>query len=121
MANPLVKIVVPIAGILAAQVGSRAARSGWGAVFGEDAPTVKANRASKKDTAARRKQAKKDGLSKAEIDEIRDPMDEQPVWKVMLWTLISGVMLQGFKQLAQQYAKKGTERVVSRRPRANRG
>ena len=121
MANPLVKIVVPVAGIVAAQIGLRAARSGWGAVFGEDAPTLKANRSSAKDTAKRRKQAKKDGLSKAEIAEIRDPMEDQPVWKVMLWTLISGVLLQGLKQLAQRYAKKGTEKVVSRRPRPNRG
>lgn len=121
MANPLVSVAVPVAGLIASILGKKVASAGWGAVFGEDAPTPKAAKASKKETAQRRKQAKKDGLGKAEIREIRDPSEDQPVWKIMLWTLISGVLLQGLRQLAQRGAKKGTERMISRRPRANRG
>lgn len=48
-------------------------------------------------------------------------MDETPVWKIALWTLISGVLLQSLRQLAQRGAKKGTEKMISRRPRSNRG
>ncbi|WP_341854857.1 DUF4235 domain-containing protein [Brachybacterium sp. GPGPB12] len=95
MANPLVSIIVPVAGIIAASVGKKAAETGWGVVFGEDAPTTKSQKAAKKDVAARRKQAKKDGASKAEIQAIRDPDDDQPVWKLMLWTLVSGVLAAG--------------------------
>lgn len=121
MANPIVKIVVPLAGVAASILGQKAITAGWGAVFGEDAPTAKVAKASKKDTAKRRKQAKKDGLSKAELAEIRDPMDDRPVWKIMLWTVLSGVALQGLRTAAQRYAAKGTERVIARRPRPNRG
>ena len=54
MANPLVSIIVPVAGIIAASVGKKAAETGWGVVFGEDAPTTKSQKAAKKDVAARR-------------------------------------------------------------------
>lgn len=121
MANPLVSIAVPVAGIVAATVGNKIAAAGWGAVFGEDAPTVKAQQAAKKDAAQRRKQAKKEGLSKSEIDAIKDPEDEQPIWKMLLWATISGVVLQGLRVAAKRGAKVGTERLVGRRPRPNRG
>lgn len=121
MANPLVSIAVPVAGIIAAKIGTKAASAGWGAVFGEEAPTLKAEKAAKKDVARRRKQAKKDGLSKAEIAAIHDPADDQPVWKLMLWASISGVLLQGLRMLAKRGAKAGAERLTMRRPRANRG
>lgn len=121
MANPLVSIAVPVAGIVAAQIGNRAAAAGWGAVFGEDAPTVKAQKAAQKDAAQRRKQAKKDGLSKAEIDQIKDPEDDEPIWKMLLWATVSGVILQGLRMGAKRGAKKGTERLTMRRPRPNRG
>ncbi|WP_010533899.1 DUF4235 domain-containing protein [Brachybacterium squillarum] len=121
MANPIVNIVVPLAGVAASVIGKKAAAAGWGAVFGEDAPTAKNTKASQKETAKRRKQARKDGASKAEAKEISDPMDETPVWKIALWTLISGVLLQSLRQLAQRGAKKGTEKMISRRPRSNRG
>jgi len=121
VANPLVSIVVPIAGIVAAAVGNKAAAAGWGAVFGEDAPTMKSQKAAKKDVAKRRKQAKKDGLSASEIAAIKDPSDDQPVWKMMLWALVSGVILQGLRVAAKRGAQKGTERLTTRRPRPNRG
>jgi len=121
VANPLVKIAVPVAGIIASQVGNRAAAKGWGAVFGEDAPTVKANKAARKDAEKRRKQAKKDGLPKAEIEAIKDPEDDQPIWKMLLWATVSGVLLQGLRMAAKRGAKSGTERLTSRRPRPNRG
>ena len=121
MANPLVSIAVPVAGIVAGIVGNKAAAAGWGAVFGEDAPTVKSQKAAKKDAAKRRKQAKKDGLSKAEIAAIRDPEDDQPIWKMMLWATVSGVILQGLRVAAKRGAQTGTERLTTRRPRPNRG
>ncbi|WP_193104789.1 DUF4235 domain-containing protein [Brachybacterium sp. FME24] len=121
MANPLVKIAVPLAGVAAAVVGNKAAQAGWGAVFGEDAPTVKAAKSSRKETQKNRKQAKKDGLTKAEIQEIKDPTQDQPIWKALLWTLVSGVVLQGLKLAAQRGAQAGVEGLTSRRPRANRG
>ncbi len=121
MPNPLVRIAVPVAGILAAAAGKKAAEYGWGAVFGEDAPTTKTQKASAKEVAAQRKQAKKDGLSKDEINAITDPSDDLPVWKMMLWTLVSGVLLQGLRVAARRGAQKGAERLTTRRPRANRG
>lgn len=121
MANPLVKIVVPLAGIVASVIGNKAAAAGWGAVFGEDAPTTKATKAAKKDAQQRRKQAKKEGQSKAEIEAIKDPADDQPIWKMLLWATVSGVLLQGLKMMAKRGAQTGAERVVSRRPRGNRG
>lgn len=121
MANPLVKIVVPLAAVVAGQVGNKVATSGWGAVFGEDAPTVKAAKASQKETRQRRKEAKKEGRSKAEVESIRDPVDELPIWKTLLWALVSGVLLQGLKMIARRGAAAGAERVTARRPRANRG
>ena len=121
MANPIVSIVVPVAGLVAAAVGNKAAAAGWGALFGEDAPTVKSQKSAKKDVAKQRKQAKKDGLSKAEIEAIKDPEDEQPIWKLLLWATISGVLLQGLRVAAKRGAKTGAERLTSRRPRPNRG
>ncbi|GAA4530428.1 DUF4235 domain-containing protein [Brachybacterium paraconglomeratum] len=121
MANPIVSIAVPVAGIVAAAVGNKAAAAGWGALFGEDAPTVKAQKSAQKDVAKRRKQAKKDGLSKSEIAAIKDPEDDQPLWKILLWATISGVILQGLRVAAKRGAKSGAERLTSRRPRPNRG
>ena len=118
MANPIVSIAVPVAGIVAAVVGNKAAAAGWGAVFGEEAPTTKTQKAAKKDVARRRKQAKKDGLSKAEIAAIKD---DQPLWKILLWATVSGVILQGLRVAAKRGAKSGAERLTSRRPRPNRG
>ncbi|MDN5899885.1 MAG: DUF4235 domain-containing protein [Brachybacterium sp.] len=114
-------IAVPVAGIVAAKVGTKAAAAGWGAVFGEDAPTVKAEKAAQKDVVKRRKQAKKEGLSKAEIATIKDPVDDQPIWKMMLWATVSGVLLQGLRMGAKRGAKAGAERLTTRRPRPNRG
>ncbi len=121
MANPLVSIAVPVAGIIAGVIGNKAAAAGWGAVFGEDAPTLKSQKAAKKDVAKRRKQAKKDGLAKAEIAAITDPSDDQSVWKMMLWTTVSGVILQGLRVAAKRGAQTGAERLTTRRPRPNRG
>ena len=80
-------------------------------MFGEDAPTVKATKAAQKDAQKRRKQAKKEGQSKAEIDAIKDPADDQPIWKMLLWATVSGVLLQGLKMMAKRGAKTGAERV----------
>jgi len=121
VANPLVKIAVTGAGIAAGVIGNKLITRGWDAAFGEDAPTAKALKASAKATKAARKEAKKAGLSKAEILDIRDPQQDQPVWKGLLWILISGVAIKALQELAKKGARSGAERLTSRRPRANRG
>lgn len=121
MANPLVSIAVPLAGIIAAQIGRKAAAAGWGAVFGEDAPTTKTQKAAAKDVVRRRKQAKKDGLPGAEIEVIKDPQDAEPLWKILLWAAVSGVLLQGLREAAKRGTKTGVEHLTTRRPRPNRG
>lgn len=121
MPNPLVSLAATAAGIGAGVFGKKLIESGWGAVFGEDAPTNQVTKTSAKDTKARRKQAKKDGLSKEEIAEIRDPQEDLPVWKLMLWTTLSGAVLQGLRLAARRAAAQGTERLTQRRPRPNRG
>lgn len=121
MANPLVKLAVTGSGIAAAMIGRSLASAGWGAVFGEDPPSEQYTKDSAKETKKRRKQAKKDGLSKAEIAEIRDPAEDVPWWKAILWTIVSGVLLQGLRAAAQNGAKKGADRLTRRRPRPNRG
>lgn len=119
--NPLVKLAVSGAGIAAGVIGNIAIARGWGAVFGEDAPTKKALKRSAKATAAARKQAKKEGLSRSEIRAIQDPHAEQPVWKVLLWIFLSGVAIKGFQELARKGAMSGTRYLTERRPRPNRG
>lgn len=121
MANPLVKLAVTGSGLAAAMIGRRLADAGWGAVFGEEPPDDKFARSSEKDTKKRVKQARKDGLSKAEIAEIRNPADDVPWWKGVLWAVVSGILLQGLRTAAQSGAKQGTERLTRRRPRPNRG
>lgn len=120
-ANPIVKLAVAGAGTLAALVANQVLEKGWSAVFGEDAPTEKASKQSAKEVKAQRKKAKKEGKSAEEIDEIDDPLDDVDLWKVILWTILSGVAIQGLRLLAERGTQKGAERLVSRRPRANRG
>lgn len=119
--NPLVKVVVVLAGVAAGIIGNKIITGAWGAVFGEDAPTSAHVKQSAKDTKAARKQAKKDGASKDEVKAIIDPENERPVWQVLLWTLLSGVVLQGLRHLAQGGAQASAQRISARRPRANRG
>ncbi|MFC0676048.1 DUF4235 domain-containing protein [Brachybacterium hainanense] len=121
MPNPLVKAAVTGAGIAAGVIGSKLLAGGWGAVFGEEAPTPKVLRSSAKQTKLARKQAKKDGLSRSEIAAIRDPRQDQPIWKGLLWVVLSGAALTAFRQLAQKGAERGAERLTARRPRPNRG
>lgn len=119
--NPLVGLAVAGAGIASAFIGNQLLEKGWGAVFKEDAPTEKMTKQSAKDTKAERKQAKKEGRGKDEIAQISDPIGDMPVWKILLWTALSGVVVQGIKMLAQRGAQKGMERMTTRRPRPNRG
>lgn len=119
--NPLVKVAVAIAGSGAAFLANQLLERGWSAVFGEDAPTEKATKQSAKDTKKERKRAKKEGRSKQDVADISDPMEDVPVWKTVLWTVVSGLAIQGLRLLAERGAQKGTEKVVGRRPRPNRG
>ncbi|MCS6712266.1 DUF4235 domain-containing protein [Brachybacterium sp. EF45031] len=121
MANPLVKLAVTGAGIAATVLSNKALKAGWAAVFDEEAPTAKTRRTSAKDTAKARKQAKKEGKSKEEIAAISDPSDDTAPWKILLWTVLTGVVVQGMKLAAQQGTKQGVQRLTSRRPRPNRG
>ncbi|WP_058234481.1 DUF4235 domain-containing protein [Devriesea agamarum] len=117
MPNPAVKLAMTGAAAGASLLAKKALHTGWGAAFGEDAPTAKTQKQAKKDTKALRKQAKKNGASKEDIAAIRNPADQVPVWKTLLWTALSGIAIQGVRHLA----RRGTQRVLSRRPRANRG
>lgn len=119
--NPVVKAAVAGAGLLGAIVANQVLEKGWSAVFDESAPTDKAAKQSAKDVKAERKQAKKDGAAKTEVAEIQDPMDDMPVWKLLLWTAVSGIVIQGLRLLAERGAQRGTERLLMRRPRPNRG
>ncbi|GAB2539383.1 DUF4235 domain-containing protein [Brachybacterium huguangmaarense] len=119
--NPLVKLAVAGAGIASAFVANQLLEKGWSAMFGEDAPTEKAAKTSAKDVKTERKQAKKDGLSKDEIAEITDPMDDMPVWKILLWTVLSGIAIQSLRLLAERGAERGASALFTRRPRSNRG
>lgn len=121
MTNPLVKIAMTGAGIAAGVIGNKLLVTGWGAAFGEDAPTAKNAKLSAKDTKARKKQAKKDGASKQEIAEIRDPHQEQDAWKIALWTILAGVVLQSLRRSAQRGVEVAAEKVTERRPKPNRG
>lgn len=121
MSNPLVKVAASLAAVAAGMIGRKLLISGWEAAFGEDAPTDQVVKESAKDTKERRKQAKKDGLSKAEVKEIRDPQDDIAVWKIVLWTVLSGAVLQGLRLAAERAAAQGAERLTERRPRPNRG
>ncbi len=119
--NPLVRLAVTGAGLAAAFVANQALQRGWSALFGEDAPTDKVSKQSAKDVKAERKQAKKDGASRAEIAQITDPMDEIPVWKMVLWAVLSGVAIQGLRMLTERGAERGAQHLVERRPDPNRG
>lgn len=119
--NPLVKLAVAGAGTLAAMVANQVLEKGWSSVFGEAAPTEKATKQNAKEVKAARKQAKKEGKSPEEVAEIHDPLDDVAVWKVVLWTVLSGIAIQGLRLLAERGIQQGAERLVSRRPRSNRG
>lgn len=121
MANPLVKIAVTGAGIAAGIIGNKLLAAGWGAAFGEEAPTTKTAKQSAKDTKKAKKKAKKDGASADEIAEIRDPVKDQTTWKVILWTLLTGVVMQALRRSAQNGVEKTAERITERRPKPNRG
>lgn len=120
-ANPIVKVAVAVAGTLAAMAANQLLEKGWGAVFGERPPSEKMSKQSAKAVKAEKKSAKKDGATKQEIAEISDPMDDFPVWKVALWTVLSGVAIQGLRLLAERGAQRGAAKLVTRRPRPNRG
>ncbi|MGP9694534.1 DUF4235 domain-containing protein [Brachybacterium sp. AOP25-B2-12] len=120
-AQPLIRLAVIGAGVGAAFLGNQLLERGWEAIFKEDAPTDKVAKRGAKDTKAERKQAKKDGATPTELAEIHDPMDDLPVWKILLWTVLSGVAIQGIKLLAERGVQKGAERLIDRRPGSNRG
>lgn len=120
-ANPLVKLAVAGAGSLAAVLANQLLEKGWSAVFGEHAPSEKMTKQSAKDIKAERKQAKKDGASAQELAQISDPMEDFPIWKIILWTALSGIAIQGLRLLAERVVQQGTSRLIERRPRPNRG
>lgn len=121
MSNPIVNAAVTVSGILASVGGTKLLTQGWQAAFGEEPPTPKAQSKSAKETKKKRKQAKKDGLSKAEIAQIRDPQKDVATWKTVLWLVLSAVFITGAKELAKRGVKSGGDRLTERRPRHNRG
>src|SRR5699024_657759 len=121
MGNVLVKISMTIAGLAAAVVGNKLIISLWGAIFGEDAPTAKHAKSTAQETKQRRKEAKKGGQRGQELAAIRHPSEAHPVAQGLVWTLLSGVLLQAVRMLAQRGARVGTEKVAGPRPRPSRG
>lgn len=119
--NPLVSLAVTGAGLAAAFVANQALERGWSALFGEPAPTDKASKQSAKEVKAERKQAKHDGASRTQLQQITDPMDEIPLWKMLLWAALSGVAIQGLRLLAERGTERGAQRLLARRPETNRG
>lgn len=121
MPNPLVKIAMTGASMLAAGIAQKAMTRGWNSLVGNEPPTDKQVKQSAKETAQIRKQAKKDGYTKEEIKAIEDPEVARPVWQVALWAILSGVILQVIRQAAASGTEVTAKRLFARRPRANRG
>ena len=119
--NPLVGAIVTVAGIGTSILAKKALKAGWHRAFDEEVPDSKFEKQAKKDLKARQKQAKKDGASKAEIKAMTSEYDDVDAWKVALFTILSGVVISGLQQVAKKGAQSGAERLVARRPRANRG
>lgn len=119
--NPLVGAIVTVAGIGTSILAKKALKAGWHRAFDEEAPDSKFEKQAKKDLKARQKQAKKDGASKAEIKAMTSEYEDVDAWKVALFTILSGVVISGLQQVAKKGAQSGAERLVARRPRANRG
>ncbi|MCT1716502.1 MULTISPECIES: DUF4235 domain-containing protein [Dermabacter] len=119
--NPLVGAIVTVAGIGTSILAKKALKAGWHRAFDEEVPDSKFEKQAKKDLKARQKQAKKDGASKAEIKAMTSEYEDVDAWKVALFTILSGVVISGLQQVAKKGAQSGAERLVARRPRANRG
>ncbi|WP_279063608.1 DUF4235 domain-containing protein [Dermabacter hominis] len=119
--NPLVGAIVTVAGIGTSILAKKALEAGWHRAFDEEVPDSKFEKQAKKDLKARQKQAKKDGASKAEIKAMTSEYEDVDAWKVALFTILSGVVISGLQQVAKKGAQSGAERLVARRPRANRG
>lgn len=119
--NPLVGAIVTVAGIGTSILAKKALEAGWHRAFDEEVPDSKFEKQAKKDLKARQKQAKKDGASKAEIKAMTSEYEDVDSWKVALFTILSGVVISGLQQMAKKGAQSGAERLVARRPRANRG
>lgn len=119
--NPLVGAIVTVAGIGTSILAKKALEVGWHRVFDEEVPDSKFEKQAKKDLKERKKQAKKDGASKAELKEMTSEYEDVAAWKVALFTVLSGVAITALQQAAKNGAQSGAERLVARRPRANRG
>ncbi|OFT20642.1 DUF4235 domain-containing protein [Dermabacter sp. HMSC08H10] len=119
--NPLVGAIVTVAGIGTSILAKKALEAGWHRAFDEEVPDSKFEKQAKKNLKARQKQAKKDGASKAEIKAMTSEYEDVDAWKVALFTILSGVVISGLQQVAKKGAQSGAERLVARRPRANRG
>ena len=119
--NPLVGAIVTVAGIGTSILAKKALEAGWHRAFDEEVPDSKFEKQAKKDLKARQKQAKKDGASKAEIKAMTSEYEDVDAWKVALFTILSGVVISGLQQVAKKGVQSGAERLVARRPRANRG
>lgn len=119
--NPLVGAIVTVAGIGTSILAKKALAAGWHRAFDEEVPDSKFEKQAKKDLKERKKQAKKDGASKAELKEMTSEYEDVDAWKVALFTILSGVVITSLQQAARKGAQSGAERLVARRPRANRG
>lgn len=119
--NPLVKLAMTGAGIGAGIVGKKVLTAVWEGVFDEAVPDKKQLKKANKDLKKRQKVAKKDGAAKDTIADLKGDFDDVPAWRLALWTILSGTVIVGFQQLAREGTRQGAEKLVNRRPAANRG
>ena len=113
MPQAVVRLALVGASMGAGLLGNKVLEKGWGAIFGEDVPTDANRKQAEKEYKSQVKEAKKAG------DELPEPPAEEdlPLWKILLWTVVSGIVLQSLQYAAQ----KGAVKLLERRPRANRG
>ena len=119
--NPLVKLAMAGASIAAGIAGKKALSVLWERVFHEQVPEESEMKKEEKNLKKRRKAARKDGRSRADVESMKGAYDDVPAWRVALWTILSGTLIVGLQQLAREGARKGASSLTRRRPRPNRG
>ncbi|CAM4025421.1 MULTISPECIES: DUF4235 domain-containing protein [Helcobacillus] len=115
------KLAMTAASALAGVIGTKLVNGAWGVVFGEQAPTSKVQKDNDKALKEEMKRAKKQGASKQEIRAMESSYDALPVWKISLYTVLSGAVIAALQLAAQRGAERGADRLAHRRPPMNRG
>lgn len=119
MPNPAMKVSTSLAAIAAGVLANNLLRIGWKAAFHEDPPTKKAMKSRNKDLDRQRKEAQKTGARRNAVERLENQQAEveTPIWKIIVWTVISGIVVAALRNAAER----GVNHAFTRRPRANRG